>query len=157
MQWQIDTGVAIDAYAPRDRTSICGDRLFDQRRVRRELLVLRRRRKAIVFLRVTDDPADQLESHRRQGALPQLARGFALLDEAPLLRGDRARVHPFRQVVNRSAGNGIAFLDRPFDRGDAAMTWQQRRVIANAAEPRVRESFAADARVTVCGDDEIGP
>src|SRR5437660_5984833 len=153
---EMDTPAASDACAPRDRASIRGDRLFDQRRQRRELLILRHCRKVIVFRCVTRDSADQIETYRCQRALPQLPRRFALLDETPFLRGDRAGIHPFRQMVNRAARNGIALLDRPLDRGDAAVARQQRRVIADSAEPRARERFAADTRMGVRSYDEVG-
>ena len=81
---------------------------------------------------------------------------LALGDEAPVLRGDRARVPAVGQVIDRSAGDRIALEDRPLDRGDAAMARQQRRVIADAAQARARERLVAHARVRVRGDDEVG-
>ena len=78
--------------------------------------------------------AEQLLAERGQRALPQFARGLALLDEHPFLGGDRAGIHPVGEVIDGAAGDRIAFLDGPFDRGDAAVAGQQRGVIADAAE-----------------------
>src|SRR5262249_34215882 len=69
----------------------------------------------------------------------------------------RARVHALREMVDRAAGDRIAFAYCPFDRGDTAMPRQQRGMVADAAEARLRERFLADAGVSVGGDDEIGP
>jgi hypothetical protein len=71
------------------------------------------------------DVSEQFLAERGQRALPELAGGFAFLDEHPFLRGDGARIHPVGEVVDGAAGDRIAFLDGPFDRGDAAMPGQQ--------------------------------
>ena len=128
----------------------------DHRRLRREALVLRLRRQLAVLRRVTHDARQQVEAHRRERALPQVARALALGDEAPVLRGDRTRIPARSEVVDGAAGNRVAFEDRPFDGGDAAMAWQQRRVIADAAQPRARERRVADARMRVRRDDQVG-
>src|SRR5206468_1673904 len=100
----------------------------------RELLVLRLGWKAAMKLRMTHDLSHQVEAHRRQCTLPQLACRFAGLHETPVLRGDRARVHSLREVIDRASGDRIAAADRPLHRSDPAMTGKQRRVIANASE-----------------------
>ncbi len=70
---------------------------------------------------VVDDVAQEFLAQRRQRALPQLSRGFALLDEAPFLRGDRAGIHAIGEMVHSAAGDRIALPDGPFDRRDAAV------------------------------------
>ena len=111
---------------------------------------------AAVLARVPDDLRQQLEAHRRERALPQVARGLALADEAPVLRGDRAGVPAVGEVVDGAARDRVALEDRPLDGGDAAVPRQQRRVVADAAQARARERLVADARVRVRGDDEVG-
>src|SRR5690242_6787996 len=88
-----------------------------------ELLVLRRGGEVVVGLGVKDHVSEQFLAERSQRALPELARGLTFLDEYPFLRGDGARIHPVGEVVDSAAGDRIAFLDGPFDRGDAAMPW----------------------------------
>ena len=132
------------------------DRAPDHRRARREARILRMRRQRAVIARMADDAGEQVQPHRRQRPLPQLARRLAAPDEAPVLRRDRARVPAVSEVVDRAAGDRVAFEDRPFDRGDAAVARQQRRVVADAAEARARERLVADAGMRVGGDDEVG-
>jgi hypothetical protein len=59
-------------------------------------------------------------------------------------------------VVDRAAGDRIAFEHGPLDRGDATVARQQRRVVADPAQARPRERLGADPRVRVRGDDEVG-
>ena len=106
--------------------------------------------------RVADDACQEIEPHWRQRALPQVARRLALADEAPVLRRDRACIPAVGQVIDRAACNRIAVEDRPFDGGDAPVPRQQRRVIADAAQPRACKGLVADARMRVRGDDQVG-
>src|SRR5882757_10222066 len=98
-----------------------------------ELLVLGPGGQAFVDLGVVNDLAEQFLTERRQRTLPKFAGGLALFDENPLLRGDRAGVHAVGELVDGAAGDRIAFLDGPFDRGDAAVPGEQRGMIADAA------------------------
>ena len=91
------------------------------RRFGGEFLVLRGGRQAVVGLGVKDDVSEQLLAERGQRPLPEFARGLSLPDEYPLLRGDGAGIHPVGEVVDGAAGDWVALLDGPFDRGDAAM------------------------------------
>ena len=59
-------------------------------------------------------------------------------------------------MIDGAAGDRIAFLDGPLDRGDTAVPRQQRGVIADAAESRGRQRFPGHAGVAVGGDDQIG-
>jgi hypothetical protein len=105
---------------------------------------------------VVDDFAEKLLAERRQRALPQLPGRFPLLDETPLLGGDRAGVHAIGEMVDGAAGDRIAFTDGPFDGRNAAVPRQQRRVIADASELCRGKGFPADAGVAVRGHDQIG-
>jgi hypothetical protein len=84
----------------------------DHRRARREADVLRLGRQLAVVARMADDAAEQRQAHRRQLALPQLARRLAARDEAPVLRGDRSGVPAVGEVVDRTAGDRVALEDR---------------------------------------------
>jgi hypothetical protein len=106
---------------------------------------------------VANDPGQEIETHRRQRTLPQVAGRLALDDEAPFLRGDGARVHGVSQVIDRASRNRIAFQDRPFHGGDAAMPWQQRRMITNAPQTRTRQRLLADPCVGMRGHNEFRP
>ena len=130
-------------------------RLLDHRRLGREALVLRLGGQRAVQPGVAHNLGQELEAHRRQRAFPQLARRLAFGDEAPVLRGDGARVPAVGQVIDGASRDRVAFLDRPFHGRDAAMPRQQRRVIADAAQARVGQRLVAHARVRVRGDDEI--
>src|SRR5579864_9269579 len=77
----------------------------------RELFVLSFRRQGLVDLGVIDHVGQQLEAERGQRTLPEFAGGLALLDEAPVLGGDGAGVHAVGEVIDRAAGDRIAFLD----------------------------------------------
>src|SRR6266852_1684363 len=88
----------------------------------RKLLVLRFRRQAFVGLGVVDHLTQKFLAERRQRAFPQLPRGFALLDEAPLLRGNGAGVHAIGEMIDGATGDRIAFADWPFDRRNTAVT-----------------------------------
>src|SRR3979409_2419871 len=90
-------------------------------RVGRKLLVLGLGRQSFVGFGVVDDVTEQFLAERCQRTLPQLPRGLALLDEDPLLGGDRAGIHLVGAVVDAAAGERIALPDGPFDRRDAAM------------------------------------
>jgi hypothetical protein len=105
---------------------------------------------------VVDHFAEKLLAERRQRALPQLPGRFTLLDETPLLGGDRAGVHAIGEMVDGAAGDRIAFTDGPFDGRNAAVPRQQRRVIADASELCHGKGFPADAGVAVRGHDQIG-
>ena len=105
---------------------------------------------------MADDAGEEVEPHRRQRPLPQLARRFAASDEAPVLGRDRTRVPAVGKVVDRAAGDRVALEDRPFHRGDAPMARQQGRVVADTAEARARERLVADPGMGVRGDDELG-
>src|SRR6185437_9643840 len=129
----------------------------NERRLGGELLVLRLRRDRAVLLGVPDHSRHQREPHRGQRAFPELARGLTLFDEAPVLRRDRARIHPLGQMIDRPPGDAVRFAYRPFDGGDAAMTRQQRRMESDATQARTGERLVADARVAVRGHDQIGP
>src|SRR5215468_3748918 len=83
------------------------------RRLGRELLVLRMCRHFAGSSDLAQHLQGQVEPERRECPLPELARGLSLPDEAPVLRGDRARVHPLREMVDRAAGDRIAFAYRP--------------------------------------------
>ena len=106
---------------------------------------------------VTNDPGQEVETHRCERAFPQLAGRLALDDEAPVLRGDGARVHGVGEMIDRASRNRIAFQDRPFHCGDAAMPWQQRRMVADATQTRPSQRLPADPCVRVRGHDELGP
>ena len=114
------------------------------------------RRQRAVIARMADDAGEQVEPHRRQRPLPQLARRFAPRDEAPVLRRDGAGVPAVGEVIDRAAGDRVALEDRPFHRGDAAVARQQRRVVADAAQARARERLVADPGMGVGGDDQLG-
>src|SRR5215813_14553506 len=86
---------------------------LDHRRLGREALVLSARRKASVLSGMPYYTGEQLEAHRRQRALPKVARSLALQHEAPVLRGDRAAVHGVGEMIDRPAGDRIALEDRP--------------------------------------------
>src|SRR5262249_33250720 len=146
------------AWRPNDRVTPAESDLFlHHRRFSSELFLLRSSRHAAMLCGVVYDFAEQAQAHRRQRTLPQLARGFALFHEAPLLRSDRAGIHAFRKVVDGAPGDRIAAADRPFDCGHAAMARQQGRMVTDAAQARARERFAAHASMGVGGDDQIGP
>src|SRR5438270_10135397 len=102
--------------------------------MRRELLVLRLRGKGAVLAGVANDARDEVEAHRRERTFPELAAAFTLADEAPFLRRDGTRIQSFRQMIDGTAGDGVAFAYGPLDRGDAPMARQQRRMIANPAQ-----------------------
>ena len=71
----------------------------------------------------------------------------------PELKG----VHPLGKMIDGAARDRVAFANRPFDRGDAAMPRQQRGMVADPAEPCGGEGIATDPRVAVRGDDQVGP
>src|SRR5262249_42285601 len=100
-------------------------------------------------LGVVDNLTEQPQAERRQRAFPQFSGRLALSDEAPILGSDRAGVHTSGKMIDAASGDWITFLDGPFDRGEAAMAGQQRRVIADAAEFCRSERLFADARVAV--------
>ena len=102
------------------------------------------------------DFSEQGQTHRRQRPFPQLTRGFAFFDEAPVLRGDGASVPAVSQVVDRTTGNRVALQNGPLNRSNAPMPGQQRGVITDAAQASPRQRLVADARVRVRGDDEVG-
>src|ERR1700722_16493657 len=99
-----------------------------------ELLVLRPGGEAVMGLGVVDDFAEQFLAERGQRTLPQLPCRLALFDETPLLGGDGAGIHAVGEVVDGAAGDRIAFPDGPFRRRDAAVSWQQRGMVADTAE-----------------------
>ena len=93
-------------------------------------------------------------SARSRGSRARLA----LFHEAPVLRGDGARVHPVGQVIDRAAGDRrrprVSSIRRRRCRdGAAAATGWKPMPPRRAAGERL----AADARVAVRGDDEVGP
>src|ERR1700756_1108244 len=96
----------------------------DYRRLGGELLILRVRRQAAVVAHMAQHLDHQVETQRRQRAFPKFARGLALLDEAPVLRCDRPPVHALVEMIDRAAGDRIAFADGPLHRCDAAMPRQ---------------------------------
>ncbi len=53
-------------------------------------------------------------------------------------------------------GDRVAFLDGPFDGGDAAMPGQQRGVIADTAKFRGGQRLPGDAGMAVGGYDQVG-
>src|SRR5207253_1513053 len=126
------------------------------RRQSRKLLVLRLPRQAVVGFGVVDDFTEKLQAEWRERALPQFPGGLALLDEAPLLGGDRATVHEIGKMVHGAAGDRIAFPDGPFHRSDAAVARQQRGMIADAAQPGRGKGSPADARMAVRRHDQVG-
>src|SRR3569833_3899379 len=119
-----------------------------------ELLILRLRRQPAVRLAVIDDVAQQLEAERCQCALPQFAGGFALLDEAPFLSGDGARIHALGEMIDRAAGDRVTLPDGPFDGRDAPVSRQQRWMIADAAEFGGADGFLAHPGVAVRGNNQ---
>src|SRR4030095_4758404 len=148
-------GMNCFARSVRGGQSIGGSGLLYRGRERRVLLLLRLRRNEVVLLRMAPPLPQQAEPHRTERALPQLARGLALADEAPVLRRDRAGIHALSQVIDRAAGDGIALANGPLDGGEPAMPGEQRRVVTDAAEARARERGRRNARVAVGGHDEI--
>src|SRR6202158_1368754 len=136
--------------------STCITLLLRHRRTRRESLVLWLGWQFAADFRLADDAYDQIQSHRRERAFPELARGLSLAHEAPVLGRDRTRVHLLRKVVDRAASNGIALLDRPFHGGDSAVTRQKRGMKSDASQSRARKCLGADTRMAVGGHDESG-
>src|SRR3984957_4323822 len=108
--------------------------LRKRRRLGGELLVLRPGGEAVMGLGVVDNLPEQFLAERGQRTLPQLPCRLALFDEAPFLRGDGAGIHAVGEVIDGAARDRIAFPDGPFHRRDAAMSWQQRGVVADTAE-----------------------
>ena len=104
------------------------------RRLGGEFLILGCGGEAAMGLGVIDDIGKEFLAERGQRALPELAGGFALFDEYPLLRRDRAGIHPVREVIDGAACDRVTFLDGPFHRGDAAVPRQPRRVLSHTAE-----------------------
>src|SRR6478752_7355708 len=78
--------------------------------VGRKLLILRPGWQGFMGLGVVDHLSQKLLAERRQRAFPQFPGGLTLPDEAPFLRGDRARIHPVGKMVHGAAGDRIAFL-----------------------------------------------
>ena len=72
-----------------------------------------------------------------------------------LLRGDRAAVDGVVQPVDGAAGDRVAHVDRPADGVAAAVAGQERRVIADRAEPRLEPGLAPDEVVAVRANDQI--
>ena len=107
------------------------------------------RGKFAVLRRVPNDARQQVEPHQGERTFPQFARGLALSDEAPVLRGDRARIPAVGEVIDGAARDRIAFEDRPFDRRDATVARQQRQVVADPAQTRAR-SASSLTRACVC-------
>ena len=128
----------------------------NERRLGRETRVLRKRGKLALLRRMANHAGQQRKAHRRERTLPQLARGLAFGDEAPVLRGNGPRVPAIGEVIHRPSRDRIPLHDRPLDRGDPAMPRQQRRMVADAAEAGPRERLVADPRMRVRCDDEIG-
>ena len=77
-----------------------------------------------MLARVMHGADQQRQPHRCQCPLPQVTRRFTIADKAPVLSGNGAGVPALRQVIDRTAGNGVALKDGPLDGRDAAMTRQ---------------------------------
>ena len=100
--------------------------------------------------------AQQPQAHGGQRALPQRAGIVVFGDKAPLLRGHGTFVPAVSQVVDRATGNRVAAQNRPLHRRNAPVAWQQRRVVAHAAQTGAGQCVVAYARMGVGRHDHVG-
>ena len=98
-------------------------------------------------LDVADHPHQEPQPHRSERPPPERSGVVVGVDEAPLLRRDRAFVHAVGEVVDRAAGDRIAAFHRPLDRRDAAVPRQERRVIADRGFRRLGARLRRDEGV----------
>ena len=88
--------------------------------------ILRMRRQRAVIARMADDAGEQGQTHRRQRPFPELAAPIRPADQAPVLRRDRACVPAVSEVIDRAAGDRVAFENRPLTAAMPRWARQQR-------------------------------
>ena len=111
----------------------------------------RRQRAVLVCSAPRAEQASPIGASAAPTARAPIRRG----DEAPVLRGDGAGVPAIGQVIDRAARDRIA-LEGPLHGGDAAMARQQRRVVADAAEPRLASASSLTRACVCAADDQFG-